>query len=100
MNTTRYALFTCALFGVAALGAPALAQTIPDDPYADEEKEDLPQELSNRLEPTPGTLHTLAECEARQGRIATAIARFKQFIDVASAAPPSKRSRYEDRGKY
>src|SRR5262249_48766939 len=94
----------------------------------DEEQEDIPHELkdaedlfregreklmsgdvatachlieeSQRIEPTPGKLHTLAQGDARQGRLATAGAHFKQFIQAAAAAPPSKRFRYKARVQH
>jgi hypothetical protein len=35
---------------------------------------------SNRLDPTPGTLFTLADCEAKAGRIMTAVALFDDYL--------------------
>ena len=39
---------------------------------------------SQRLEPRAGTLFTLAECWARAGRIATALARYQEYLRVHS----------------
>ena len=38
---------------------------------------------SQRLEPRPGTLFTLAECLANDGKIATALARYEEYLRVA-----------------
>lgn len=35
---------------------------------------------SYKLDPRPGTLFTLAECEAKRGRVATALARYEDYL--------------------
>ncbi|MCA9618801.1 MAG: hypothetical protein KC731_07260 [Myxococcales bacterium] len=45
---------------------------------------------SHRLEPRPGTLFTLAECWARAGRVATALARYKEYLRIVGRMPPAR----------
>jgi hypothetical protein len=45
---------------------------------------------SQRLEPRPGTLFTLAECWARAGRVATALARYKEYLRIIGRMPPAR----------
>jgi hypothetical protein len=52
---------------------------------------------SFRLDPRPGTLFTLAECEAKAGRIATAVALYGDFLTSVDGLPPSARTRHKDR---
>lgn len=40
---------------------------------------------SMRLDPRPGTLFTLAECESQAGRIATAVARYGEYLRLFAA---------------
>src|SRR5262245_38544408 len=54
---------------------------------------------SQRLDPRPGTLFTLSECEARRGRIATAVAHYKEFVALVDALPKDKRERQKKRAE-
>jgi hypothetical protein len=48
---------------------------------------------SQRLDPRMGTLFTLAECEAKGGRIASAVAHYDEYLRLfARLAPPQKAS--------
>ena len=47
---------------------------------------------SQRLDPQAGTLFTLAQCEAKRGRIATAIARYHDYLALVPAMMMSKRT--------
>lgn len=49
-------------------------------------------EESLRLDRRPGTLFTLAECEAKRGRIATAVALYDEYLKMHDALPPAKRA--------
>jgi hypothetical protein len=60
--------------GRYATGCPALAE-------------------SYRADPHPGVLFTLAECEARWGKLATAVAHYEDFLRLAAAMPPSQRQK-------
>ena len=54
-------------------------------------------EQSFRLDPRPGTLFTLAECEAQRGRIATAVARYTEFLALHRNFTPKKRNEQQGR---
>ncbi len=48
-------------------------------------------EQSYKLDPLPGVLFTLAACEARQGRVATGAARYREFLAMVAKLPAGKR---------
>jgi hypothetical protein len=52
---------------------------------------------SYTLDPRPGTLFTLAECEAKRGRTATALARYDEYLTLFAGLPPDKRAKQGDR---
>jgi hypothetical protein len=52
---------------------------------------------SYRIDPLPGVLFTLATCEARAGRIATAAARYDDFLQRVATLPPDQRAMQEER---
>ncbi|AUX38749.1 hypothetical protein SOCE26_001270 [Sorangium cellulosum] len=52
---------------------------------------------SHRLDPRPGRLFTLAECEARRGRIATAIARYNDYLALYSRMSKAERIKQHER---
>ncbi|MBM4360695.1 MAG: hypothetical protein FJ096_21520, partial [Deltaproteobacteria bacterium] len=54
-------------------------------------------EESHRLDPRPGGLFTLAECENKRGRIATASARYEEYLRLAASLAPAQRDRQKDR---
>jgi hypothetical protein len=54
---------------------------------------------SNRLDPRPGTLYTLADCEARAGKIATASARFGDYLRAVSGMTPALKFRHHARAR-
>jgi hypothetical protein len=45
---------------------------------------------SQRLDPRPGVVFTLAECEARWGRIASAVAHYEDYLRAYRALAPEK----------
>jgi hypothetical protein len=47
-------------------------------------------EESYRLEPLPGVLFTSAECHAKWGKLATAVARYQDYLTVFERLPPSQ----------
>jgi hypothetical protein len=51
-------------------------------------------ERSHALEPKAGGLVALADCNARWGRFATAVAGFKSYLDIVSRMPPAERRRH------
>lgn len=54
-------------------------------------------EESHRLDPKPGVLFTLAACEAKRGRIATALTRYEDYLEIVSTLPSSERTRQQAR---
>ena len=54
-------------------------------------------EESQRLEPRPGTLFTLAECQARSGKVASAVAHYQEYVGLVSRLPPDQQARHRDR---
>ncbi|MGK4000876.1 hypothetical protein [Sorangium sp. So ce1024] len=52
---------------------------------------------SHRLDPRPGRLFTLAECEAQWGRIATAVARYNDFLALYSRMSEAERLQQRER---
>jgi hypothetical protein len=54
-------------------------------------------EASYRLDPRPGTLFTLAECNLRQGKTATALADYDQFVALCDRMPPAQQASQAER---
>jgi len=54
---------------------------------------------SYRLDPRPGTLFTLAECEANAGKVASAIAHYSDYLQVFTRMPSDQRARQLDRDR-
>ncbi len=54
-------------------------------------------ERSHQLDPTPGSLFTLAECLSRLGDFVNAIKRYGEFIQHYNALPPEAAVRYATR---
>ncbi|WP_437989819.1 tetratricopeptide repeat protein [Sorangium sp. So ce145] len=52
---------------------------------------------SERIDPQPGTLFTLASCEAQWGRTATAVARFKDYLARFDRLTPAEQARQRER---
>lgn len=48
---------------------------------------------SYRLDPLPGALFTLATCEMRAGRLASAVARFSEYAALVDRLPPDQQAR-------
>lgn len=54
---------------------------------------------SYKLDPRPGTLFALAECEAKHGRLAAAVRRYDEYLTVHAALPAEKKRKQADREK-
>ncbi|MBI5531084.1 MAG: hypothetical protein HY898_00110 [Deltaproteobacteria bacterium] len=54
---------------------------------------------SFRIDSRPGTLFTLAECEAQAGKLASAIAHYSDYLQLFSRMPPDQRLRQQGREK-
>ncbi|WP_437731238.1 hypothetical protein [Sorangium sp. So ce1335] len=52
---------------------------------------------SHRLDPRPGRLFTLAECEAQWGHIATAVARYNDFLALYSRMSEAEKLQQRER---
>jgi hypothetical protein len=54
---------------------------------------------SYRLDPRPGVLFTLAECEAKRGRIATAVSRYNDYLALFEYLSPELQAKQKGREK-
>jgi len=54
-------------------------------------------EESQRIDPRPGTLFTLAECLAQWGKVASAVARYQEYVDLVPLLAPQQQTRHRDR---
>ncbi|MEP7122965.1 MAG: tetratricopeptide repeat protein [Byssovorax sp.] len=48
-------------------------------------------EHSYELDPRPGVLYTLAECQSKWGHLAAAVARYQEYLAAYAALPPTKK---------
>jgi hypothetical protein len=93
------------LLGVGAAGAQsngAAAEAMFQKGVADMEKKDFAAACpalseSQRLDPRPGTLFTLAECEAGWGHLASAFTGYTDYVTQVDGMPPAQRSKHADR---
>src|SRR5262249_43961016 len=56
-------------------------------------------EASHRLSPMPGTLFTLAECENKRGRLATAMRYYAEYLVLYKAFSDRKKFEQRERAK-
>jgi hypothetical protein len=49
------------------------------------------------IDHSPGTLFTLAECEAKQGKVASAAADYESYLALYASMPPSRQARHRER---
>jgi hypothetical protein len=52
---------------------------------------------SYRLDPQPGVLFTLAECEAKRGKLATAVVHYRSFLDLLGRMGSISRAKQQQR---
>lgn len=118
MLPSRYALavfFSCTIPFVASPARAGDPKGDDDDTYASMEADTLFKqgvarmlkgdyeegcpaiEHSYALDPRPGTLFTLGECEAQRGRLATGVRHLSRFVEVVDALPAANQARYEAR---
>jgi hypothetical protein len=107
MRVLRCPTVACFL-GALALAAPAAAQDIAaaealfnrglTDMEAGRYETGCPALAeSHRFDPRAGTLFTLAECENRRGRLATAAALYGDFLSLVARLPADQRAKQRDR---
>ena len=108
-----HARLTKVLSAVFALGAAAVATGASADDVAgakalfdrgldDMERGDFDTgcpaiEASEKLDPRPGTLFTLAECESKRGRIATAVTLYDNYLSQIALLSPDKQALQQER---
>ena len=56
-------------------------------------------ETSYKLDPRAGTMFALAECEAKRGRLATAVARYDDYLSLHGRMAPDQQRKQGDRAK-
>ncbi|TKC95248.1 tetratricopeptide repeat protein [Polyangium fumosum] len=56
-------------------------------------------EESLRIDPTPGTLYALAECETTRGRTATALGHYTAYLGIFAAMKSPLRERHAERAR-
>ncbi len=88
----------------AAVASSDPAQALFDDGVADMEagrfEKACPSiEASQRMDPRPGTLFTLAECEALRGRTATSMRYYAEYLTLFRNFTSAKKLEQKDRGK-
>ncbi len=54
---------------------------------------------AQRMSPTPGTLYTLAECESRTSKIATAVTHYREYLRLYQDLPAEQKRKQESRSK-
>ena len=54
-------------------------------------------EESQQLDPHPGTLFTLAECQAKWGKVASAVQHYQDYTDLVSRLPADQQTRHRER---
>lgn len=54
-------------------------------------------EESQELDPHPGTLFTLAECQAKWGKVASAVQHYQDYTDLVSRLPADQQARHHER---
>ncbi|WP_437577378.1 hypothetical protein [Sorangium sp. So ce887] len=107
-SSCRYLRPLWAVIVPLVVSTPALAQDIAsaevlfDRGLADMEAgryetgcKDLAE--SQRLDPRPGTLFTLAFCESKWGRVATAVGRLSDYLRLVERLPQAQRARQRER---
>jgi hypothetical protein len=109
MRPCRSLAAVCAL-ALCALAAPSRAQDIAaaktlftqglSEMEAEHYDKGCPAlEASYKLDPRPGTLFTLAECENKRGRLATAVARYDDYLSMYARLTAEQKQKQRDREK-
>lgn len=110
LRLCRASILPAALFSALTFSAPALAQDIAlaealfnrglaDMKAGKYETGCKAIAESHRLDPHPGTLFTLAVCERRSGHIATASARYGEYLALYDRLPADQKASQAARAK-
>ena len=109
MNLTRTILACSALSAASLVASPALAKDPDPGALFDRGVADMEAgkfdtgcpaiEQSYKIDPLPGTLFTLAECEAKRGRIATALGHYNDYLAIHGALSAQSKAKQGDREK-
>lgn len=110
MRNTRH-LPLALFFAAAAIACPAAAddkqtaKELFDKGVAALEAKNYDEacpaiEESLKLDPYPGTLFTLAECEALRGRAAAAFKRYGEYLELYASMPRDKQLKQGNREKH
>ncbi len=110
MRVLRYLIAACLSLRVALLVEPALATESADpdvlfnkglaDMLAGRYASGCPAIAESlRIDPRPGALFTLAECEMRQGKIASALDHYKKYLVVYEGLPAEEQTLQVERAK-
>src|SRR4051812_21352406 len=88
-------MFTCSLAAPAGAQDVATAEALFNRGVADMDARRYTTACpalaeSQRLDPRPGRLFTLADCEALQGRIATAVALYGDYLALYARLTPAQ----------
>ncbi|MFS8071409.1 MAG: hypothetical protein ACMG6S_33985, partial [Byssovorax sp.] len=105
----RY-LFALSLLGPLALSSPAIAQDVAaadalfnrgvTEMKAGQYKKGCPLIAESlRVDPQPGTLFTLSQCEVKWGRVATAVARLDDYLQLYERLTPDQKVQQQTRPK-
>jgi hypothetical protein len=106
---SKLAVAVAATFGICATTASAARAAEPNPAVTAFEKgvallesrrydEACPLlQRSYQIEPMPGTLFTLAECENKRGRLATALSRYEEYLALHASLPRDKQLKQGDR---
>ncbi len=105
----RY-LYALSLLGPLALSSPAIAQDVAaadalfnrgvTEMKAGQYKKGCPLIAESlRVDPQPGTLFTLSQCEVKWGRVATAVARLDDYLQLYERLTPDQKVQQQNRPK-
>jgi hypothetical protein len=106
----RHCLGVLALLGPFVLSSPALGQDVAaadalftrgvTEMKAGQYKKGCPLIAESlRLDPQPGTLYTLSQCEVKWGRTATAVARLDDYLQLYERLTPDQKAQQQNRPK-
>jgi hypothetical protein len=102
MNHARFAAALLVVLGSSPAHAQDAAKDAFDRALADMEREHYDTACpllaeSFRLDPLPGVMFTLAECEAGWGKLASAVGHYDEFLRMTAALEPAQKAKHKER---